>query len=219
MKIDQLWADGPRFIQREPVFRIGTDAVLLAEFTDAKRAKSAADLGCGSGVLAILLARRSPKLLVDCLDILPEAQMLTLENAKLNGLEAQIRAQTLDIREIRGSFPAGTYDLVVSNPPYFPSNSGKRANKPQLANARDEACCTLEDICAAASYLLRWGGRFSLVHRPERLSELFVAMVTQGIEPKRLRMVASSPKGAPSLVLVEGKRGGAPGLLVSVSAP
>jgi len=217
MQTDDLWPGGPRFLQREPVFKLGTDAVLLAHFTNTGRAARATDLGTGTGVLAILLALRTPALTVDCIDILPEAVALTVENAALNGLEGRIHPHLADMRTIRGTLPAGAYDLVVSNPPYFPAGGGKRALGDAIADARDESLCSLEDLCGAAAYLLRWGGRFSLVHRPERLGELFVAMHQHGISPKRLRLVALTGAHAPNLVLVEGRRGGNPGL--EIEAP
>ena len=85
------------------------------------------------------------------------------------------------------------------------------------ANARGESLCSLEDICAAASFLLKTGGSFCLVHKPERLSELFCYMTKHAIEPKRLRMVCHRSDSAPSLVLAEGRRGGKPGLKVEPS--
>jgi len=214
MQIDELWPGGPRFLQRPPVFKLGTDSVLLAYFANTTRKKRAVDLGSGTGVLAVLLAIQAPALTVDCVDILPEAVDLTIENIRLNGLDSRIRAHLGDIRSIPGTLAAGAYDLAVANPPYFPAGGGKRALGGALADARDESLCTLEDLCGAAAYLLTWGGRFAVVHRPERLSELFVAMHCAGIEPKRLRTVALSAARAPNLILVEGHRGGNPGLLI-----
>jgi len=211
LQFDDLWPDSPRFVQRAPVFKLGTDAVLLAHFANTSRTRRAVDLGSGTGVVAILLACGTPELTVDCVDILPEAVALTAENAAHNGLAARIRTHHADIRAIQEVLPAGAYDLVVSNPPYFPAGSGFRASG-GIADAREEALCTLDDICRAAGYLLRWGGRFTLVHRPERLAEIIVAMARHGIEPKRLRMVVPSAARAPSLVLIEGRRGGNPGL-------
>ena len=217
MQIDELWPGGPRFLQRPPVFKLGTDAVLLAHFTGTARVRRAVDLGSGTGVLAVLLAAREAALTFDCVDILPEAVALTAENAALNGLASRIHAHQADIRALGGVLPAGAYDLAVANPPYFPAGGGKRAKGPALADARDEALCTIDELCHVAAYLLRWGGRLAVVHRPERLSELFVAMHCHGIAPKRLRTVALTATHAPNLVLVEGRRGGNPGL--EIEAP
>ena len=105
-------------------------------------------------------------------------------------------------------------NMFAANPPYYAQGSGGISPDPARAAARGEACCSLEELCAAAAWLLPSGGRFCLVHKPERLSELFCAMTARGLEPKRLRLVTYLAERAPSLVLVEGRRGGRPGLTV-----
>ena len=104
--------------------------------------------------------------------------------------------------------------MVVCNPPYYPAGSGRLPETEALRAARSETGCTLEDICTAAAWLLRWGGSFCLVHKPERLSELFCCMTAHGIEPKRLRLVCHREGAVPNLVLIEGRRGGKPGLKI-----
>ena len=94
------------------------------------------------------------------------------------------------------------------------AGSGASAAGEARQAAREEVGCTLADVCAAAARVLRWGGRFALVHRPERLSDLFCTLRAHGLEPKRLRFVASSAENAPSLALVEARRGGKAGLSV-----
>ena len=82
--------------------------------------------------------------------------------------------------------------------------------------ALEKIACYLgdDDATRAAAYLCRWGGSFAVVHRPERLSELLCAMTASGVEPKRLRLVCPRAERAPSLILVEGRRGGKPGLTI-----
>ena len=213
MKLDTLWSDGPRFYQQESVFKIGTDSLRLARFVNARSARKAMDLGTGTGVLAILLALANENLQVDAIDISPQAVELTAKNATENAVAAQVHPQIADMREIRGKFPAGAYDLVIANPPYFPVNTGKRALG-EIADAREESCCSLNDITKAAAYLLRSGGNFALVHRPGRLSELCVVMTAHGIEPKRLQLAQTDPTKAPNLVFLEGKRGAKSGLKI-----
>ena len=98
-----------------------------------------------------------------------------------------------DIRQFRSIPGAGAYDLVVCNPPYFPVGSGKSSGSEALAIAREERMCDLGDVCAAAAYFTRWGGRFAMVHRPERLAEAFCRLSASGLEPKRLRYVQKDP--------------------------
>jgi tRNA1Val (adenine37-N6)-methyltransferase len=214
--IELLWPGGPRLIQAAH-FRLGTDCVLLADFVNTSGTKRGIDLGCASGAAMLLLLERSPDLNMTGLEIVPEAAALARENMALNDLEARSEIVTGDIRDHRALFRAGSFDLAVCNPPYFPQGSGATARDAERAAARSELLCTLPELCAAAAYLLRTGGRACFVHRPERLSELLVCMTAAGLEPKRLRLVCRDAESAPSLILVEGRRGGNPGLIIEPS--
>lgn len=211
---DELWRGGPRFMQTEESFRLSTDSVLLADFANMKRVNYCLDLGSGAGVLCVLLAAKNPNTELTGIELQPNFADLSRLNIAENGMESRTRIITADLREHRGLLKAESFDLVVSNPPYFAENSGCSAPAEHRASAREEKSCTLLDICSAAKWALRWGGTFALVHRPERLSEIFCALTQAGIEPKRLRMVSYSAEKAPSLVLVEGKRGGKKGLKI-----
>lgn len=214
MNYDELWPQGPKLICSNKVFALGTDAVLLSAFADTSGVKRACDLGCGSGIIAMLLAWNNPKLTADGIDIQPESVRLAGENMVLNGLSDRVNIIEGDLRKYRDIGNAGAYDLVVSNPPYFPVGSGKSSDNENIAAARDERLCTLMDICKAAAFFTRWGGKFAMVHRPERLSEVFCAMTACGIEPKRFRFVQETIASVPNLILVEGRRGGKPGLTI-----
>lgn len=214
MSYEELWCGGPVIKQAEDVFRLGSDAVLLSDFAQARRAKRACDLGCGSGIISIHLAVSNSALTVDAIDISETAAALSRENAEINGLSDRINVIHGDLKRHRELFEAGAYDLVVSNPPYFACERGKSAKTAPIAAARGEDECSLADVIEAAAYLTRWRGRFAAVYRPERLSELLCAMSGAGLEPKRLRMVQYKATTAPNLVLVEGRRGSRPGLTV-----
>ena len=212
MAFDELWHGGPKFKQSENSFRLSTDSVLLGDFARPKRGCRCLDLGSGAGVLSILLAAKCESASVVGIELQPDFAELSHENLRENSLEKRIEIICGDLREHRALFLPESFDLVVSNPPYFPQNSGFSAPAESRALAREEIDCTLEDVCAAARWLLRWGGDFAMVHRPERLSEILCTMTSVGIEPKRLRMVHYSPERPPSLVLIEGKRGAASGI-------
>ena len=213
MSFDTLWPGGPRFLRGEGGFKLSTDSVLLAHFAKALRAGTVFDLGCGAGVLTVLLALSHPAASVGGIELNGDAAALCRRNLAENGLsDAGILCG--DLREHRALLTAGAYDLVVSNPPYFAAGSGYAAPDPARAAARDERMCTLSDLCAAAAYLCRWGGAFALVHRPERLAEVFVTLTAHGLEPKRLRLVQHRADSAPSLALIEARRGGKPGLRI-----
>jgi tRNA1Val (adenine37-N6)-methyltransferase len=209
----ELWPGGPVFCP-EPGAPLGTDSVLLADFMRPAGARRGIDLGCASGILSLLLLGREPGLFMSGLELREDAAALARENLARNGLAARCEMLCGDIRAHRALFPAGRFDLAVSNPPYFPLGSGASSPDPARAAAREETSCTMAQLCEAAAYLLRTGGSFCLVHRPERLAELFVCLSENGLEPKRLRLVCARPERAPSLVLVEARRGGRPGLAV-----
>ncbi len=208
-----LWPDGPLVYDDPAAFPIGTDAVALGVFAGRCKGR-AADLGCGSGVIGLSLAWRNPRLTVECIDIQPAAAEAARANIALNGLEGRMSAACGDLRTFVDSLTADKFDLVVCNPPYYPADSGKVSADEAKAIARTELCCTLSDVCRCAAGLLKTGGRFCIVHKPERMAELIYTMHGFGIEPKRLRYVQSSPEAAPSLVLVEGKRGAKAGLVI-----
>lgn len=213
-EIDELWP-GTRFLASGSAFPLGTDSLLLADFAKGSgKIRTVADLGCGGGVLTVLLLQKFPDAEAFGIEIQPAAAEQCRENLKLNHLSDRARIVTGDLRERKDLAEAGHFDLVVSNPPYFPSGSGYTAPVERRATARDERSCTLEDVCRAAAYLTRWGGSFAMVHRPERLSELCCALSAAGLEPKRLRMVTPKPGAAPSLILLEARRGGKPGLTI-----
>lgn len=209
----ELWAGGPVFRQADH-FKLGTDSVLLADFVNTSGAKRGIDLGCASGILSLLLLERSPALHMTGLELQPAAAELAVDNMARNGLSDRGAVVRGDIRAHRELFRAGGFDLVAANPPYFPVDSGAMSPDAGRRTARGETDCTLEDVCAAAAFLCRTGGSFSLVYRPERLSELFCSMTAHALEPKRLRLVCHTAYSAPSLALVEGRRGGRPGLRV-----
>lgn len=207
----ELWPNGPVFAQAEH-FKLGTDCVLLSDFVNTASARRGIDLGCASGAIMLLLLARSPRLHMTGLEIVDDAAALASMNMQANALSAHSEIICGDIRRVKQLFRAGSFDLVAANPPYFRAGSGATAQNTARAGARGELDCTLDDICTAAQWLLQTGGSFSLVHRPERLSEVFNCMTAHGIEPKRLRCVHPRAESAPSLVLIEGRRGGKAGL-------
>lgn len=212
-EFNELWDGGPVFAQAEH-FRLSTDSVLLADFVRAGAFRRGIDLGCASGALALLLLAKTEKLHMTGLETVPEAAELARENMRRNALSERSKIINGDIRAHRALFRTGEFDLVVSNPPYFPVGSGMLSPDKRRAAARGESECSMDDICAAAAFLCRTGGSVCFVHKPERLSELMCRMSAAGIEPKRLRLVCHRAESAPGLVLIEGRRGGRPGLKI-----
>lgn len=211
---ESLKPGGYRFVYDDALFRPGTDTFLLSSLPRLRPGLRVCDLGCGTGLLGLLLLQRQPGLAVTGVELQPQALALAERAAAENGLAGQLRFLPGDLRQIRTLLPGGSFDLAVCNPPYYPPGSGALAPAAARRTARAEVDCTLEEVCAAAAWLLRWGGCFCLVHKPERLTDLLTALRRAGLEPKRLRLVCPTAASAPSLVLAEGRRGGRPGLRV-----
>ena len=193
----------------EGVFPLGGDALALGDFVSIKPGQRVCDLGTGSGALLLLLARRADSLSLTGVELDPLAADIARENLERNHLEGTVLCG--DLRS--APLPAGGFDFVVSNPPYFPVGSGTSGGP-----ARSEAHCTLDELCTAAGRLVKNGGRFALCHRPERLVDVMCALRGHGLEPKRLKLVAHGPGYPPSLLLVEAVRQGRPGLKIEPAA-
>ena len=177
------------------------------------------DLGTGCGIVPLLWFREGGPQLAYGVDLQGDAIWQLEQAVQRNGLQNRLIPLQGDLREIRTLFPAqqldGAFDLVTCNPPYFQGErSGLLSRAPHRQLARHDLCCTLEDVCAAARWLLKFGGRLCICQRPERLTDAICAMRAQGLEPKRLRLVQQRPHTAPWLFLLEGRRGAKPGLRI-----
>ena len=187
----------------EGTFPLGGDSLALGRFTTVRDGWRVCDLGCGGGTLLLLLAGRAQRLSPTGVELDGISAQAARDNLRRNGLEGTVLCA--DLRQT--DLPAGQFDLVISNPPYFPVGSGKSGG-----TARCEETCSLDELCAAAARLLKNGGRFALCHRPERLCDLIYTLRRHGLEPKRMQFIAHSPAHSPSAVLVEAVRQGRPGL-------
>lgn len=210
--IEQLWG-GLCMRWSEAQFRLSTDSMLLADFCRLAPQSAVCDLGCGCGSLSLLLCGKYPLLRVTGVELQPQAAALAEENAAQDGLDGRFSVIRGDLREHRTLLAHGSFDAVVSNPPYYPVGSGKCTASPALAAARTELTCSLGELCTCAAWLLRSGGRFFLVHKPERLADLMVSLRENRLEPKRLRLVRHRAGGPVSLVLLEARLDGKPGLV------
>lgn len=206
--MEQLW-NGIEIIEQAG-FPLGTDCVLLSHFVSFPKGARVADLGSSWGALGLLLCAKDESCHVTGIERNEEAHAAAQANIRHNKLEDRLFSLLGDVRELSQLLPAGSFDCVISNPPYFPVGSGKLSLK--NASARSEEYLNLSQLCAAAGYLLPSGGRFFMVHRPERLCDIFCALREAGIEPKKLQFVRHKEAAPACLVLIEGRRGGKPGL-------
>ena len=191
----------------------GTDALLLGAFSAPKRREKALDMGAGCGIIPFFWIREGLENAA-ALEVQEGGAELIRRSAELNGLKARLEVFHADLREIKGVLPFGHFDLVTMNPPYKAVGTGIISQSEVDRIARHDTICTLEDAALAASRLLRFGGRFCICLKPERLCDAVVSMKKFNIEPKKMRFVKQKNGVVPWLLLLEGKFGGKAGLIV-----
>ena len=203
--------DKLKLIQETDGLTFGTDALLLAGYINGKY-KYGCEIGSGSGIISMLLVTREK--LSDCvaLEVQEEYAILTKKNVDLNGLNEKISVIHTDVRDFTSQ---KEFDLVYSNPPYMKVDSGKKNALDKKNIARHEVCGDIGDFCKSARRILKFGGCFAAVYRPDRLMDLLSAMRQNKIEPKRITFVHADVNAEPSMALIEGKAGGKCGLLVT----
>lgn len=208
-RLDDLMRSGRHIIQNTKEFCFSLDAVLLAHFHRWKSRERVLELGTGTGAIPLIIADEASY--VEAIELNPVTAALAKRNVRLNGLEGKITVREGDFRRIREIYAAESFDVVLSNPPYRPAAQGKTSEADGVARARHEITATLEDVVAAARYALRFRGCFAMVHLPERMGEILVALHAHQMEAKRLRMVQPKRGRAPNLMLVEAVVGASPG--------
>ncbi len=206
-RLDDLGRKGYRIIQNKKAFCFGMDAVLLAAFANVKKDDRCIDLGCGNGIIPIMIEARSGASDITGLEIQDISVDLAKRSVEYNGLSEKIHIVKGDIKEAVSLFGAGKFNVVTSNPPYMNENHGLKNPQDVKAIARHEVLCTLEDVIAQASKLLTVNGRFYMVHRPHRLVEIFEVLTRYKLEPKKVRLVHPFVDKEANMVLIEAIKG------------
>ncbi len=192
----------------------GTDAMLLAYFANARRNDLACDLGTGCGIIPLLWKRDGNCRKIYGVEIQEKGYSQFLRSVEADNASDSVFPIHSDLKQLKGKLPQGAFDLVTMNPPYKKENAGIKSEKINEKIARHETLCTIDDICTTAASLLKFGGRFCLCIRPERLFETMKSMSEHKLEPKRLRLVTSRDGEKPWLCLIEARLGGKSGLTV-----
>ena len=203
--------DSLKLIQNTEGLTFGTDALLLAGYVSSKYGRGL-EIGSGSGIISMLLLSRGKLQSTVALEVQRTYAELTERNAALNGLSDRLSAVCADVREYRSE---GEFDLVYTNPPYMKVSGGKSCNTDYKNIARHEVFGDIGDFCQSAKRLIRFGGSFAAVYRPDRLSDLIYEMRLADIEPKRMTLVFADCISEPSMALIEGRRGGRCGMYVT----
>ncbi len=210
-RIDDLQYKGLRIIQNTELFCFGTDSVLLANFVQVKKGETVADLGCGNGILSVLIGGKNPGNRVYAVEIQHALFDLAQRNIELNGLQ-NITALKGNLKEAHTLFPR--CNVVVCNPPYERLGTGKASPNESHRIARHEIKCNFEDIAAASSRLLGDGGRFYFINRAERLTELIKTLLKYNLEPKCARFIHANSRERAKYVLLGASKNGGQGLQV-----
>ena len=189
-------------------FPLSTDSMVLADFAALPRNARVLDLGSGCGTLGLLLCAKDAACHVTGVELTETAHHAALENIRRNALEGRMESLCADLCQVPSLFPPGHFSCVISNPPYFSGGAPSQL----LPNARQETSCTLGTLIASAGWALKFGGDFFLVHKPERLGEILAEAARNNLEAKRLRLLRHREGGSISLILLQLRKGGKPGL-------
>ncbi|SET23513.1 tRNA1Val (adenine37-N6)-methyltransferase [Natronincola peptidivorans] len=212
-RIDDLQINGLQIIQNPQGFCFGIDAVLLSNFITLKKNAKVVDLGTGTGIIPILLAGKSTTSHITALEIQPEVADMAKRSVLLNQLENRIKIIQMDLKRAVDVLPINSFDVVTSNPPYM---HPKGLLNPEAGKSisRHEVKCTLEDVIAAASRLLKHLGKFYMVHRPQRLADIMYYCRKYKLEPKELQFIHPTYKKKPNLLLLECRKAAMPELKI-----
>ena len=206
--IDDLQLKNLNLIQKKDGFKFGVDAVLLSDFACIKNKHRVMDLCTGTGIIPFLIYGKYEPEAVCGLEIQEDMVDMAKRSVKLNSLEGKVSFINEDLKNIEFLKQLEKFDVVTVNPPYKLNNAGIVNPNDKLAIARHEILCNLEDVISASRVLLKDNGRLFMIHRPERLADIFTLMRKYKIEPKRVKMIHPKMGKAPNIVLVEGQRDG-----------
>ena len=190
-------------------FPLSTDSMALADFVRLPKQARILDFGSGCGTLGIMLCASDNGCTVTGVELDENAHQAALQNIARNDLQGRLKSICADLTTIAERFASGSFDVCVSNPPYF--TAGPLSKSTPLA--RHEKTCSLEALMHSAAWALKYGGDFYLVHKPERMAEVFVTACKHKLEPKRLCLLRHKENGPVSLILVQCRKGAKPGLI------
>ena len=207
--------DNLTLIQSSQGLTFGSDAYLLSAFVSGGKNQVGADLGSGTGVIPLLCASRDKAARIYAVEIQEKFADIIGRNAEANGMSEIVKPVFADLRDLKASDLGGEVDFVTANPPYMKLDSGRRNEHDEKFIARHEVCGDIGDFCACAYRLLKHGGKFYVVWRPDRLVDLIYALRANRLEPKLITFVCATPVSEPSMVLVRSTKGAASGSVIT----
>lgn len=208
-RIDDLEFKNLKIIQNKSGFCFGIDAVLLSDFAKSiKKNSRVIDLGTGTGIIPILLCEKTELKKIIGVEIQSDVYDMACRSARLNDLEDKFEVINENIVNLNNIFPNNSFDAIVTNPPYKKQNTGVINDVEERFISRHEVLAKLEDFVSVSNKLLKDKGEFYMIHRPDRLVDIFCLMRKYNIEPKETRLVFSNEKGLPKMVLIKGVKNG-----------
>ena len=208
-RIDDLEYKNLKIIQNKNGFCFGIDAVLLSDFArNIKKDSKVLDLGTGTGIISILLCGKTKLKEIIGVEVQEEVYNMACRSAKLNNLENKFKVINENILNLENIFENNSFDVIVTNPPYKKQNTGIINEEERKLISRHEVLANLEDFIRISNKLLKDKGEFYMIHRPERIVDIFSLMRRYKIEPKEIRLVFSNEKNPPKMVLIKGVKNG-----------
>lgn len=213
-RLEDLNLLGLKIYQDDEKYCFTSDAVLLSRFARVKKGDTVADFCSGSGIVGIHLYGLNPTLInsVTLFEMQTPLFELSKKSIVENGLEEKFTAVNTKVQDIGTEFN-GKFSLIVCNPPYAKIDGGDHDQNIEIDLCRREVALSVPELLKAVSFSLKYGGRFCICHRADRLIEVVTAMKENNIEPKILQFVCGKGK-EPYLFLMEGVKGGKSGLKV-----
>ena len=210
-RIDDLEYKDLKIIQNIDGFCFGIDSILLTDFAkEMKQNSRVIDLGTGTGIIPILLSKKTNNNTFYGIEIQQEVANMAERSVRLNNLENDIKIINTNIKDLKEKFKKGSFDVVTSNPPYKKINTGIVNLNDKKLISRHEITASLEDFIEIASFLLKDYGEFYMVHRPDRLVDIFTIMRNKKIEPKKIKFVYPNKNKKTNLVLIKGVKNANP---------
>lgn len=211
-RIDDLQCSGLYIIQNKDGFCFGIDAVLLTGFARVKKGESVLDMCTGNGVIPLLLSGKTQGKRFVGIELQEQVAEMAERSVLMNEVGGRVEIINGDIRSITDYFPVSSFEVVTCNPPYMVQGAGAKNDFSPKAIARHEIMCGIDDVFESGARVLKYGGRMYMVHRAERLVDIFASARKHKMEPKVMQMVQPYGDKPPNLVLIEFIKGGKPSL-------
>ncbi len=215
--LDYIFGTNLKIYQDSRFFKFSLDSILLANYINLRNNINILDLGTGNGVIPLVLASKNESVLIDGVEIQSGVSTLAKRSVLHNGFEKRVKIIEMDLREIDNLYERESFDIVVSNPPYFSKNNGQPSETDSYAFARHELNGSIKDFIVTASNMLKYRGSAYFVYNSDRLSEFLSLLSMNKLEPKKLKFIHARKNIKSNIFLVKATKGANQGLIVEPS--